>query len=125
MTTHIQSLLVWVRQATPAQAVVAVRVSLNRRVFLSYDEVRGKLVGPRCDGRSTVEVAFPLREVAPINGRELTLEAVIPEPNVWTTEEPFRYDGILEVWSNGERKDTRTFSVELKRSDPCDPPTSS
>jgi hypothetical protein len=94
--------------------VVAVRVALNRQVFLRNDEVKGKLVGPRCEGRSTLEIAYPFREVGPINGWELALEAVIPEPNLWTPEEPFRYDGVLEVWENGVKKDTKAFSVELK-----------
>jgi len=71
-------------------------------------ELRGRLVGPRCQGVSTVEVAYPLRQEGP------AFRVVIPEPNMWSAAAPFRYDGRVEVWVGNERVDDHTFAVELR-----------
>jgi hypothetical protein len=74
-------------------------------------ELRGTLVGPRCEGVSAVEVAYPLR---PEPGEGLALRAAVPEPNLWSAAAPFRYDGRVEVWAGGARADSRAFAVELR-----------
>jgi hypothetical protein len=39
---------------------------------------------------------------------------VVPEPNLWSADAPFRYDGRVEVWSGGRRVEEREFAVELR-----------
>ena len=58
-------------------------------------EIRGRLVGPRCPGVSTIEVAYPLRPMAERAG---AVQVVIPEPSRWEPECPFTYEAIFEFW---------------------------
>jgi hypothetical protein len=97
---------------TPAGAELIVRVSLDEPT--TGAEVRGTLVGPRCEGISTVEVAYPLRPASGTGGAISTLRALIPEPNLWSPTARFRYDGRVEVWRDGIRLTARPFAVELR-----------
>jgi hypothetical protein len=72
-------------------------------------EVRGRLMGPRCPGVSTVEVAYRLR---PLEGQEH--QVLIPEPNLWAPEHPFRYEGPAEFWQHGELLGQITVSIALR-----------
>ena len=71
-------------------------------------EVRGRLMGPRCPGVSTVEVAYRLRHR---EGPEY--QVMIPEPNLWAPEHPFRYEGPVEFWRHGELVGRVNVSVGL------------
>jgi hypothetical protein len=73
-------------------------------------EVRGRLMGPRCPGVSTVEVAYRLR---PLDASG-AYQVLIPEPNFWTPEHPFRYEGPVEFWRHEELVGQMTISVGLK-----------
>ena len=108
--SHIRNLSVEPLRVSPAEAVLRVRVELDGPA--DGVELRGVLVGPRCPGVSTVEIAYPLR---PADGDSpLSLTAVIPEPNLWSAAAPFRYDGRVEVWAGGARAEVREFAVELR-----------
>ena len=75
-------------------------------------------MGPKCAGVTTVEVAYPLRPppaTAAGAAEALTVRAVIPEPNLWTEQTPYYYDGPLELWENGKRCESVLVSVTLKR----------
>jgi len=102
-----------IRRVT-VQPVRVTTAAAELRVIVEWDgpvegiEFRGRLVGPRCVGVSTVEVAYPLRP----DGS--ALRVVIPEPNMWSTAAPFRYDGRVEAWVGSERVDDHTFAVELR-----------
>jgi hypothetical protein len=109
VTPRILSATAKTVRVTAAEAVVAVRVELDGPP--AGAELRGKLVGPRRPGVTTVEVAYPLR---PAPGDPLTLRAVVPEPNLWTPEAPFRYDGTVKLWRDGEKLDAKPFAVELR-----------
>jgi hypothetical protein len=109
--SHVRSLTVEPVRVSPAEAVVVVRVEVEPAA--DGVEVRGRLVGPRREGVSTVEVAYPLRP-EPDGDDGLSLRAVIPEPNLWSADAPFRYDGRLEVWAGGRRAEVREFTVELR-----------
>ncbi len=75
-------------------------------------EVRGRLMGPRCPGRSTVEVAFPLR---PVPGCPVaTFQVLIPEPSCWTPDLPNRYEGPVEFFREGAKTGAVRISLSLK-----------
>jgi hypothetical protein len=73
-------------------------------------EVRGRLMGPRCPSISTVEVAYRL---IPMDGVPGTYQVLIPEPNLWSPERPFRYEGPVEFWQGGELVGVLTISLGL------------
>ena len=75
-------------------------------------EVRGRLMGPRCPGVSTIEVAYHLRPLT--GGDKATYQVLIPEPNFWAPEHPFRYEGPVEYWRAGELLGKTTISIGLK-----------
>ena len=60
-------------------------------------EVRGRLMGPRCKGFSTVEVAYPIQMLA-----HPVFCVLIPEPIYWSAERPFVYEGPVEFRRDGE-----------------------
>jgi hypothetical protein len=71
-------------------------------------EVRGRLMGPRCPGTSTVEVAYPLQRLAPGVYR-----VRIPEPVLWSAERPCVYEGPMEFRRKADVIGTRVVSVGL------------
>ena len=75
-------------------------------------EVRGRAVGPRCEGISTVEVAYPFA-MAEARDNVVSLRCTIPEPNLWTREAPFGYATSFEVRVGGELTDSRGGSIAL------------
>ncbi len=109
MSARIRSVTAEPVRVTPAEAVVAVHVELDGPA--AGADLRGKLVGPRRPGVTTVEVAYSLR---PAGGDPSTLRAVIPEPNLWTPEAPFHYDGTVELWRGGAKLDAKSFTVKLR-----------
>jgi beta-galactosidase/beta-glucuronidase len=70
--------------------------------------INGRLMGPRCVYRSTVEIAYPLVELE--RGAQIVLRVVIPEPSWWEPKTPFLYEGPLELWQDGEMCDRREIS---------------
>ena len=72
-------------------------------------EVRGRLMGPRCQGASTIEIAYPLRKLTP------TVYAVlIPEPIYWDAERQCVYEGPVEVRRDGQPVGRITLSCGIK-----------
>jgi hypothetical protein len=61
--------------------------------------LRGRLTGPRCAYASTVEIAYPMKQIE--HGGHVVLRVVIPEPSWWHPQTPFLYQGPLELWENG------------------------
>jgi hypothetical protein len=114
----IRKTFVEIRRLSPAEADVWIKAELDR--VTPGTELRGRLVGPRCPGVTTLEVPYPFRparqpDVHPDN--TLIARAVIPEPNLWTEKTPFVYEGSLELWQDGERCDVARLSVGLRFSD--------
>jgi beta-galactosidase/beta-glucuronidase len=58
------------------------------------------LTGPRCAYYSTIEIAYPMREVERSDTR-VTLRVVIPEASWWEPATPYLYQGDVELWDNG------------------------
>jgi hypothetical protein len=75
-------------------------------------ELRGRLVGPRCPGRTTIEVAYPLRPFARKPGGlpAFAAQVVIPEPSLWQEAHPFMYDAVVELWRDGICRDQRRIT---------------
>ena len=99
-------------RVSPAEAVLLVHIELDAP--LPGAEPRGKLVGPRRPGVSTVEIAYTLQPLPAASDTVLSLRAVVPEPNLWSAAAPFRYDGRAEVWAGGACVAAEPFAVELR-----------
>jgi hypothetical protein len=114
MSNRIRKTMIEVRRLSPAEAEVWVCVEVD--AVTPTTELRGRLTGPRCPGVTTVEVAYAFRPLTSTDAPpSLTVRAVIPEPNLWTEETPFVYDGHIELWQDGEQCDGAAVSVALKR----------
>ena len=107
MANRILNILVFDLRLDPAEAEVSIAVDPERLV--SQTDARGRLVGPRCLYATTVEVAYPLRPVSRQYEKEgpprIQARVVIPEPCRWDPESPFLYQGVVELWENGQRCD--------------------
>jgi hypothetical protein len=103
--THVE-----VRNRSLAPAEAEVWVTVRAETVTAATEVRGRLMGPSCPYSSTVEVAYPLRPlVRPTeNAPPLTMRVVVPEASLWEPESPFLYQGPVELWQDGERRDRVT-----------------
>jgi glycosyl hydrolase family 2 len=115
MSPRIQKTTVRLHHLTPAEAEVWVTAELNEAS--SGLELRGRLVGPRCPGATTVEVAYPFRpcpEGVADQPHALAVRAFIPEPSIWTEQTPFVYEGPLELWRDGECQDKVKVTVGLR-----------
>src|SRR5579864_8804454 len=107
MTNRIHHIRVTDTRLDPAEAEVCIGVYPER--LTSVTQVRGRLVGPRCPYATTVEVAYPLRELSreyeSTGTPRLILRVVIPEASFWDPESPFLYRGPVELWEGGQRCD--------------------
>ena len=107
----IVSLNFEVIRATPAVAEFVVRIELDSPA-VGY-EVKGRAIGPRCEGISTVEVVYPMT-VAIASDTTVALRCGIPEPNLWRPEARFTYAVSVELRLNGEQIDARGGVVALR-----------
>ena len=82
-------------------------------------DVRGRLVGPRCPGISTIEVAYPLQSIPhpPENLPQLSRRVNIPDPSLWAPDRPFVYHAVIELWEDGELSETAEFYYGLRMAD--------
>jgi hypothetical protein len=115
MSNRIRHVTMQHRRVSPAEADLLVIVEADR--VDTGTELRGTLIGPKCPGVETVQIAYKLRSAQrpdqPHNS--LAGRIVIPEPNLWTSETPFIYDGTVELWQDGERCDNRAISTLFKQ----------
>src|SRR5713226_2145266 len=104
MNNRIRSLRISNTSVNPAEADIS--ISVQPEQVTSTTQIRGRIVGPRCAYSSTVEVAYPMREVSrryenyDIPG--LTLRIVIPEPCLWDPQSPFVYEAVAELWQSDQ-----------------------
>jgi hypothetical protein len=101
-----------VRQPRVSVAVAEVYVVAEVEGATGDMELRGKLDGPHCPGVDTVEIAYPFRPV--IGSEPPAARCVIPEPNFWTAELPFAYNGAIELWSTGVLSDSKPIEVRFR-----------
>ena len=99
-----------IRSPSPCQAEIFLTVEPER---LEGSEARGRLMGPRCQHASTVEVAYRFGHVPAPPGR-LALRAFIPEASLWSPQAPHLYAGPVELWQDGQRLDSRPLRLGLR-----------
>jgi hypothetical protein len=100
----------------PVAAELELQVGVEQLTLAT--EVRGRLMGPRCRYASTVEVAYPLREIWRSTHKDgshgVTLRAVVPEPSHWDPQSPFLYEVRIELWQEGQWCDRKQFCYGLR-----------
>jgi hypothetical protein len=92
-------------------------------VFIHVEKIdattmfRGSISGPYCLGVETVQILYPLKPIRPEGYAENVLigRIVIPEPNFWTTQMPFVYEGGVELWHEGKLADIKTIRAAFKK----------
>jgi hypothetical protein len=116
MSNRIERVIVNPKRVSPVEAEIWVAVIADNAD--AGTDLRGRLVGPKCHGVETVQVAFPLRLIGrppAVQPNTVIGRVIIPEPNMWKPETPFVYEGIVELWQDEERVDSAMLSVALKR----------
>jgi hypothetical protein len=85
----------------PAEADV--HITFTPQDLIENIEPHGRLMGPRCQFATTVEVAYPLQPLPRQihNEQSVTGHVLIPEPNLWEPETPFVYAGRVELRQYG------------------------
>lgn len=86
----------------------AIRVTLSGEA--TGCEAVGRVVGPRAEGVTTVEAAYPLTATG-TSDNAVSLKCVIPEPCLWTRDAPFAYAWWVAVRVGGVQTDSRAGSV--------------
>jgi hypothetical protein len=117
MTNKLRPVTPHVRRLSAAEAEVWLLIEAE--CVTPTTEARGRLVGPRCPGVTTVEVAYPLRPFpSPPDGvPPLSRRVVIPDPSLWAPQHPFVYRAIVELWEDGQRCDVKEFDLGLRMAD--------
>jgi beta-galactosidase/beta-glucuronidase len=112
-----------VRRLSAAEAEVWLLVDAEH--VSPTTDVRGRLVGPRCPGVSTIEVAYPLRPFAtqPVGVPPLSRRVVIPEPSLWEPQQPYVYRAVVELWEDGRPCDQAEFDYGLRMAGATSPGT--
>jgi hypothetical protein len=113
MSNTLRTVRAEVRKLSPAEAEVWVIVEAAE--VTATTEVRGRLVGPRCPGATTVEVAYPLRPFPrlPDGLPPLSCRVVVPDPSLWAPEQPYTYRLLVELWQDGARCDQSVQEIGL------------
>ncbi|MCI0684594.1 MAG: hypothetical protein L0Y71_20995 [Gemmataceae bacterium] len=101
MSNRILDAYVATHRADPADAEL--RVIVRAECITPTTEIKGRLTGPRSPYASTVEIAYPYRELA--RSDHILLRVLIPEPSWWAPKTPLLYDGPLELWQDGELRE--------------------
>ena len=114
MSNRLRRVTAGLRRLSPAEAEIWVVIEAEE--VTPATEVRGRLIGPRCPGVTTVEVAYPLRPLPrhPDGLPPLTRRVVIPDPSLWEPQRPFVYRAVVELWQDGARCDQAEFDYGLR-----------
>jgi hypothetical protein len=114
---RIRSVRAEVRRLSAVEAEVWIQIEVDD--MSASTEVRGRLVGPRCPGISTIEVAYPLRSIphAPEHIPQATRRVNVPDPSLWERDRPFVYHAVIELWQDGEICETAEFDYGLRIAD--------
>jgi hypothetical protein len=87
----------------PDRALLYLRVEAEE--WNPTTEVRARLIGPHNALAATDEITHefkPLKKPEPEVGPEIrSFSVTLPEPTLWSPEEPCRYEGAVELWEDG------------------------
>lgn len=97
MHNRIRDLVVVNHRLDPVETELHVHVLTE--TLTPTTEIKGRLTGPHCAFSSTIEIAYPMREIE--RSDHVVLRVVIPEPSWWEPETPLLYSGPLELWQDG------------------------
>src|SRR5262249_42868669 len=101
---RIRNLTTVTRHLTPALGEI--RVTVEPEHCEAGLELRGRLHGPRSVYSSTVEVAYAVQPVVAKTG-EVAGRLIVPDPCLWDPKNPFLYEGIVQLWQDGQMLDER------------------
>jgi len=110
MPNRIRALQILERRLVPVE--VELGITVIPEYYDAATRVTGRLAGPRSRYASTVEVAYPLREVHRTDredGPRIFLRVVIPEASFWEPATPFLYRGPIELWQANDCGDALTI----------------
>ncbi|MBI3410169.1 MAG: hypothetical protein HY040_17640 [Planctomycetes bacterium] len=99
-----------IRHLDPVRAELV--FSFDPEHLVANLEIRGRVIGPRCPGVSTVEVAYPAR---PADENVGAFHVTVPEPSMWEPECPFLYEAIFEFWRWGSCVGKTAFPIGLRK----------
>jgi hypothetical protein len=101
------------RTLTPVEAEIL--VFADAETLTAETNLRGRLVGPMCPYSTTIEVAYPVRQLPqPLPGMPLTRRIVIPEPSFWDPVSPFLYRGSIELWEGEDMHESIPVRTGLR-----------
>lgn len=99
MANRIRDYVIVNHRLDPHETELHIHVKLDE--LTPSTELRGRLVGPQSAYASTIEIAYPMRELE--RADHVVLRVVIPEASWWHPRTPFLYRGPLELWQDGSR----------------------
>lgn len=110
----IDQLTVQQKRLSPAEAELWVLVHLP--MIGPTTQLRGSISGPFCANAQTIQVAYSLKPIKPPGFADNVMvgRILIPEPNLWTAETPFIYDGKVELWVDGKLADSKPIRAAFK-----------
>jgi hypothetical protein len=114
----ITQLTVEQKRLSTAEAELWVFVHVERSDDAT--EIRGCLVGPKCVSAETVQINYPLKRIRSDDHATNVLlgRILIPEPNLWTPETPFVYEGNVELWHEGKVADLKPIRAAFRMNKP-------
>ena len=110
----IAQLTVQQKRLSTAEAELWVFVHVER--IDDSTELRGCLVGPKCVAVETVQINYRLKRIRPdaYAANVLIGRILIPEPNLWTAETPFVYEGNVELWHDAKLADIKPIRAAFR-----------
>src|SRR5262245_20243085 len=117
-TNSIRSISLRDHRLDPAEAEI--RITVCPDTLSPTTEIRGRFVGPRCAGHSTLEVAYPLRPT-PSDAEAanaISARVIGADSCFWTPESPYVYEGKVELWQERQSCDVRSISLRLGKTQP-------
>jgi RimJ/RimL family protein N-acetyltransferase len=114
ISNKCRKVLAEIRKLSVAEAEVLILVEAE--VITPTTEVRGRMVGPRCPGMTTIEVPYPFLDFPhqPESLPPLSRRVVIPDPTFWDEKRPYVYRVHVELWQDGQRVDRQEFDCGLR-----------
>ncbi len=110
----IEQLTIQQKRLSPAEAELWIHVHVA--AVGATTQIRGSLTGPFCQNVQTIQIAYPIRRIMPPGHADNVLigRILIPEPNLWTIETPFIYEGNVELRDEGKLADIKPIRAAFK-----------